>query len=185
MGGGAHNHGRDAWHLRGGRRSRCSCVRTNLRTLKRSRKPFSSTVSRVCRGEACGAIGNTGRAPCPALPLRDPQKPTGAYLAVAFFEELRGARARCVCVFRVLTRAPVRMPGNRGVGREQKGGATSGGALPECSRIEGLTRGRRRQRWMGKRTRVVVMSRVQANCCRLLSASLCKSIEVHGTGGRE
>ena len=31
-----------------------------------------------------------------------------------------------MCVFRVPTRAPVRMPGNRGVGREQKGGATSG-----------------------------------------------------------
>ena len=59
------------------------------------------------------------------------------------------------------------------------------GALPECSRIEGLTRGRRRQRWMGERTRVVVMSRAQANCCRLLSTSLCKSTEVHGTGGRE
>ena len=26
MGGGAHQHGRDAWRLRGGRRSRCSCV---------------------------------------------------------------------------------------------------------------------------------------------------------------
>ena len=26
MGGGAHYHGRDAWRLRGGRRSRCSCV---------------------------------------------------------------------------------------------------------------------------------------------------------------
>ena len=55
----------------------------------------------------------------------------------------------------------------------------------ECSRIEGCTRGRRRQRWMGERTRVVVMSRAQANCCRLLSASLCKSTEMHGTGGRE
>ena len=41
------------------------------------------------------------------------------------------------------------------------------------------------QRWMGERTRVVVMSRAQANCCRLLSTSLCKSTEVHGTGGRE
>jgi hypothetical protein len=60
--------------------------RTNLRTLKRSRKPFSSTVNRVCRGEACGAIGNTVRAPCPSLPLCDPQKPTGAYLAVAFLK---------------------------------------------------------------------------------------------------
>ena len=29
------------------------------------------------------------------------------------------------------------------------------------------------------------MSRAQANCCRLLSTSLCKSTEVHGTGGRE
>jgi hypothetical protein len=38
---------------------------------------------------------------------------------------------------------------------------------------------------MGERTRVVVMSRAQANCCRLLSTSLCKSTEVHGTGGRE
>ena len=38
---------------------------------------------------------------------------------------------------------------------------------------------------MGKRTRVVVMPRAQANCCRLLSESLCKSTEVHGTGGRE
>ena len=36
---------------------------------------------------------------------------------------------------------------------------------------------------MGERTRVVVMSRAQANCCRLLSTSLCKSTEVHGTGG--
>ena len=63
--------------------------------------------------------------------------------------------------------------------------ARRAGALPECSRIEGLTRGRRRQRWMGERTRVVVMSRAQANCCRLLSTSLCKSTEVHGTGGRE
>ena len=26
MGGGAHQHGRDAWRLRGGRRPRCSCV---------------------------------------------------------------------------------------------------------------------------------------------------------------
>ena len=63
--------------------------------------------------------------------------------------------------------------------------ARRAGALPECSRIEGRTRGRRRQRWMGERTRVVVMSRAQANCCRLLSTSLCKSTEVHGTGGRE
>ena len=38
---------------------------------------------------------------------------------------------------------------------------------------------------MCERTRVVVMSRAQANCCRLLSTSLCKSTEVHGTGGRE
>ena len=40
---------------------------------------------------------------------------------------------------------------------------------------------------MGERTRVVAMSRAQANCCscRLLSTSLCKSTEVHGTGGRE
>ena len=38
---------------------------------------------------------------------------------------------------------------------------------------------------MGERTRVVVMSRAQANCCRLLSVSLCKSTEVHETGGRE
>ena len=38
---------------------------------------------------------------------------------------------------------------------------------------------------MGKKTRVAVMSRAQASCCRLLSASLCKSTEVHGTGGRE
>ena len=38
---------------------------------------------------------------------------------------------------------------------------------------------------MGERTRVVFMSRAQANCCRLLSTSLCKSNEVHGTGGRE
>ena len=60
--------------------------RTNLRTLKRSRKPFSSTVNRGCRGEACGAIGNTVRAPCPSLPLCDPKKPTGAYLAVAFLK---------------------------------------------------------------------------------------------------
>ena len=68
------------------------------------------------------------RAPCPSLPLCDPKKPTGAYLLPGrglFEEELRGARAR-LCVFRVPTRAPVRMPGNRGVGREQKGGATSG-----------------------------------------------------------
>jgi len=63
--------------------------------------------------------------------------------------------------------------------------ARRAGALPECSRIEGRTRGRRRQSWMGERTRVVVMSRAQANCCRLLSTSLCKSTEVHGTGGRE
>ena len=37
---------------------------------------------------------------------------------------------------------------------------------------------------MGERTRVVVMSRAQAHCCRLTSAPLCKSTEVHGTGGR-
>ena len=54
----------------------------------------------VCRGEACGAIGNTVRAPCPSLPLCDPQKPPGAYLAVAFFEELRVERreSALVCV---------------------------------------------------------------------------------------
>ena len=38
---------------------------------------------------------------------------------------------------------------------------------------------------MGKRTRVVVMSRAQVACCGLLSTSFCKSTEVPGTGGRE
>ena len=38
---------------------------------------------------------------------------------------------------------------------------------------------------MGERTRVAVMSRAQASCFRFLSTSLCKSTEVHGTGGRE
>ena len=38
---------------------------------------------------------------------------------------------------------------------------------------------------MGERTRVVVISRAQANCCRLLSTSLCKSTEVHGMGRRK
>ena len=51
--------------------------------------------------------------------------------------------------------------GLAGSGKE----ARRAGALPECSRIEGRTRGRRRQRWMCERTRVVVMSRAQANCC--------------------
>ena len=37
---------------------------------------------------------------------------------------------------------------------------------------------------MGERTRVVMMSRAQAHYCRLSSASLCKSTEVDGTGGR-
>ena len=61
-------------------------VRTNLRTMKRSRKPFSSTVNRVCKGEAWGAYRNTARAPCAALPLRDSQRPTGAYLALTFLK---------------------------------------------------------------------------------------------------
>ena len=50
--------------------------------MKRSRKPFSSTVNRVCRGEAWGAYRNAVRAPCAALPLCDPKRPTGAYLAL-------------------------------------------------------------------------------------------------------
>ena len=38
-------------------------------------------------------------------------------------------------------------------------------ALPvECTRIERRMRGRRRKRWEGERTWVVVMSRAQANC---------------------
>ena len=34
-------------------------------------------------GSACGAIGSTVRAPCRSLPLRDPKRPPGAYMAVA------------------------------------------------------------------------------------------------------
>ena len=60
--------------------------RPNSRSLKRSRKSFTSTVNRVSGGEACGALRNAVRAPCPSLPLCDPQKPTGAYLAVAFLK---------------------------------------------------------------------------------------------------
>ena len=56
-------------------------ARTNLRTLKRPRKPFSSTMNRICRGEACGAIGNAvvrapfpSSLPCPcAIPKDHPE----------------------------------------------------------------------------------------------------------------
>ena len=68
-----------------------------MNLLEMLKKMFTPTETWLCRGEACGAIGSTVRAPCPSLPLCNPQKPPGAYLAVAFFEELRGARAR-LCV---------------------------------------------------------------------------------------
>ena len=60
------------------------------------------------------------------------------------------------------------MPRNRGLagsGNE----ARRAGALPECSRIEGRTRGRRRQRWMGERTRVLSCRehrRTVVDCCQ-------------------
>ena len=64
-------------------------TRTNSRTMKRSRKPFASTVNRVCEVKFCeawGAYRNAVRAPCAALPLCDPKRPTGAYLALAFLK---------------------------------------------------------------------------------------------------
>ena len=57
--------------------------------MKRSRKPFASTVNRVCEVKFCeawGAYRNAVRAPCAALPLCDPKRPTGAYLALAFLK---------------------------------------------------------------------------------------------------
>ena len=52
MGGGAHQHGRDAWRLRGGRRSRCSCVvdrHHDRRGERRSSFPsFPLTFPTIC-----------------------------------------------------------------------------------------------------------------------------------------
>ena len=52
VGGGAHQHGRDAWRLRGGRRSRCSCVvdpHHDRRGERRSAFPsFPLTFPTIC-----------------------------------------------------------------------------------------------------------------------------------------
>ena len=52
VGGGAHQHGRDAWRLRGGRRSRCSCVvdpHHDRRGERRSSFPsFPLTFPTIC-----------------------------------------------------------------------------------------------------------------------------------------
>ena len=69
-------------------------------------------------------------APFLSLPLYDPKRSPGAYRVLIFLKELRGTRAR-LCVLGVPTRAPEQMPRSRGVGRERKGGATSGSRVLE------------------------------------------------------
>ena len=52
VGGGAHQHGRDAWRLRGGRRSRCSCVVDRHHDRRGERRPsppsFPLTFPTIC-----------------------------------------------------------------------------------------------------------------------------------------